>query len=44
MFLTLPYSSMEADFAGKRVYFGGCYRLEIPVEYHFLGLSKAIDW
>ena len=43
MFLTLPYPSREVDFAGKRVNRGGCYRMEIPVEYHFLGLAKAID-
>lgn len=44
LFLTLPNCSMEAEVIGKRVNCGGGNQLEIPVQHHFLGPAKAIDW
>ena len=44
MCLTLNHCSIETETLVKRINYGGGYGLEIPVQYHFLGLSKTIDW
>ena len=43
--LNVSHSSYpsKSRFCRKKVN-RSCYRLEIPVEYHFLGLVKAINW
>ena len=44
MFLTVPYTSIEAEVVGKRLNRGGGYGLEIPVQYRFYGPPKALQW
>ena len=44
MFLTLPQTSLQAEVDGKRVNRGGGNGLEIPVNYRFMGPSKALKW
>ena len=44
MCLTLNHCSIETKTLVKRINYGGGYGLEIPVQYHFLGPSKTIDW
>ena len=44
MFLTVSYTSIEAEVVGKRLNRGGGYGLEIPVQYHFYGPPKTLQW
>ena len=43
-FLTLLNSTIKCIVIGKRVNHGAGYRLEIPVNFKFLGPAKAIQW
>ena len=42
MFLFLPHRTLDIFTIGKRVNHGGEYGLEIPVNFYFYGLEKAI--
>ena len=42
MFLSLPYCALDIFATGERVNHGGECELEIPVNFHFYGLEKAI--
>ena len=39
----MPYCSLRCVVTGKQVNRGGGFRLKIPVNYKFFGLSKAIN-
>ena len=43
-FITLPNCTIKCTVIGKRVSHGAGYRLEVPVNFKFLGPAKAIQW
>ena len=43
-FLALCNCTIKCIVIGKRVNHGAGYTLEIPVNFKFLGLAKAIQW
>ena len=43
-FLSLSGTSINVNVYGKRINRGGGHGLELPVQYKFLGLAKAIAW
>ena len=42
--ITLPNCTIKCTVIGKRVSHGAGYRLEVPVNFKFLGPAKAIQW
>ena len=44
LFLTLPNCVIKCKVIGNRINRGAGYRLEIPAQYKFFGLGKAVDW
>ena len=43
-FITLPNCTIKCTVIRKRVSHGAGYRLEVPVNFKFLGPAKAIQW
>ena len=43
-FITLPNCTIKCTVIGKRVSHGAGYRLEVPVNFKFVGPAKAIQW
>ena len=44
MFLSLPHCAFDSFATGKRDKHGGKYGLEIPMNFHFYGLQRPLNW